>query len=50
MVKNPNQSHPAGERMPLIIKNSLGLCMIMPVKYDGDADPEEDGKIVIEVK
>lgn len=37
--------HPDGERMPLTIKNDLGLCMIMPVKYDGD--PEEDGKIVI---
>ena len=39
--------HPDGERMPLTIQTSLGIAMIMPVKYEGD--PEEDGKIVIEV-
>ena len=39
--------HPAGTRMPLTIKNTIGLCMIMPVKYEGD--PEDDGKIVIKV-
>lgn len=39
--------HPDGIRMPLTIKNDIGLCMIMPVKYEGD--PEDDGKIVIEV-
>lgn len=41
--------HPDGVRMPLTIKNDIGLCMIMPVKYDGDTDPEEEGKIVIRV-
>lgn len=40
--------HPDGIRMPLTIKNDIGLCMIMPVKYEGD--PEDDGKIVIEVE
>ncbi len=40
--------HPDGERMPLTIKNDIGLCMIMPVKYE--CDPEDDGKIIIEVK
>lgn len=40
--------HPDGERMPLTIQTGLGVCMIMPVKYDG-IDPEEDGKVVIEV-
>lgn len=40
--------HPDGDRMPLTITTGLGICMIMPVKYDG-IDPEEDGKIVIEV-
>lgn len=39
--------HPDGERMPLTIKNDIGLCMIMPVKYEGD--PVEDGKVVIEI-
>ena len=41
--------HPYGERMPLTIQNSLGICMIMPVKYDG-VDPEDDGKVVITVE
>lgn len=40
--------HPDGERMPLTIKNDIGLCMIMPVKYYNGCGPEED-KIVIEV-
>lgn len=40
--------HPYGERMPLTIQNSLGICMIMPVKYYS-ANPEEDGKIVITI-
>lgn len=39
--------HPDGERMPLTIKNDIGLCMIMPVKIDGE--PDED-HIIIEVK
>lgn len=41
--------HPDGERMPLTIKNDIGLCMIMPVKYEIGTDPEEDGKVVIRV-
>jgi hypothetical protein len=40
--------HPAGERLPITIQNDLGICMIMPVKYEGVS--EEDGKIVIEVE
>ena len=41
--------HPDGERMPLTIQTSIGICVIMPVKfYIGQ--PEEDGHIVIEVE
>lgn len=41
--------HPDGERTPLTIQTSLGVCVIMPVKfYIGE--PEEDGKIVITVE
>lgn len=32
----------------LTIKNDIGYCLIMPVRYDGD--PEADGKIVIEAE
>lgn len=40
--------HPDGERMPLTIQTSLGICVVMPVKfYIGE--PEEDGRVVIEV-
>lgn len=40
--------HPDGERMPLTIQTSIGICVIMPVKfYMGE--PEEAGKIVIAV-
>ena len=42
--------HPDGERMPLTIKNDIGMCMIMPVKYKDGVDPEADGKIVIKVE
>ena len=38
--------HPEGN-MPLTIKNSLGLCMVMPVRFDDG--PDED-KVIIEVK
>lgn len=38
--------HPDGEKMPMTIQTSLGMCMIMPVKFDGE--PDED-KVVIEV-
>lgn len=37
--------HPYGERMPLTIKNSIGLVIIMPVKFE--MDPEDEGKYVI---
>jgi hypothetical protein len=40
--------HESGTRRPLTIKNDIGYCMIMPVKYEGD--PEENGITVIEVK
>lgn len=36
-----------GTRRPLTIKNDLGYCMIMPVKYDGN--PEDDGIKVVKV-
>ena len=38
--------HPDGERMPMTIQTSLGMTMIMPVKFDGEPDEE---KIIIEV-
>jgi hypothetical protein len=38
--------HPDGERMPMTIQTSLGMAMIMPVKFEGE--PGED-HIVIEV-
>lgn len=40
--------HPDGYRMPLTIQNDIGLCMIMPVKFEGE--PEDDGRIIIEVE
>lgn len=42
--------HPDGERMPLTIKNDIGICMVMPVKYETGVDPEDTGKIVIKVE
>lgn len=39
--------HPDGGYTPLTIKNNLGLCMIMPVKFDDS--PEDCNKIIIEV-
>lgn len=38
--------HPDGERMPMTIQTSLGMVMIMPVKFEGE--PDED-KVIIEV-
>lgn len=38
--------HPDGERMPMTIQTSLGMAMIMPVKFEGE--PDED-KVIIEV-
>lgn len=37
--------HPDGVRMPLTIQNDLGLCVIMPVKFEND--PEDDADYVI---
>ncbi len=37
-----------GKNRPMCIKNDIGICMIMPVRYEGD--PEENGDIVVEVK
>lgn len=36
-----------GENKPLTLKTTVGVCLIMPVRYDGD--PEVDGKVVIRV-
>lgn len=36
-----------GPNRTLTVKNDIGVCLIMPVRYDGD--PEDDGKIVIRV-
>lgn len=44
----PITHHPYGEKMPLTIQNSLGICMIMPV-FMHDGQPSED-HIIIEVK
>ena len=33
--------HPDGVRMPLTIQNDLGLCIIMPVKFEEDPDETE---------
>lgn len=41
--------HPDGTMMPLTIKNDIGLCMIMPVRYYNGSGPEED-KIIIEIE
>lgn len=38
--------HPDGVRMPLTIQTSIGMCMIMPVKFNDEPD---DSYIVIEV-
>lgn len=38
--------HPTGPRMPLTIKNDIGLCIIMPVKFE--REPED--YIIIEVE
>lgn len=40
--------HREGERGPITIQTSLGFCMVMPVKYEGD--PLDDGKVVIEIE
>lgn len=39
--------HPSGQsRKPLVIRNSLGICLVMPMFCEGN--PAEEGKIVIE--
>lgn len=45
----PITYHPDGIRMPLTIKNDIGLCMVMPV-FIKDTDIVEDTHIVIEVE
>lgn len=42
----PITYHPDGERMPLTIKNNIGICVIMPVYLHDDLD---DSYVVIEV-
>lgn len=34
-----------GDYKPLTIENDIGVCVIMPMRLEGD--PEEDGKVVI---
>lgn len=36
-----------GKHRPLVIKNDIGVAVILPVRYDG-GDPTENGNIVIE--
>lgn len=36
-----------GHNKPMTLETDIGICVVMPVRYD--ADPEEDGKIVIRV-
>lgn len=38
--------HPDGVRMPLTIKNDIGLCIIMPVKFE--EDPDDNEYVIIE--
>lgn len=39
--------HPDGERMPLTIQTDIGVCMVMPVKFEGEPD---DSRVIIEVR
>lgn len=39
--------HPDGERMPLTIQTDIGICMVMPVKFEGEPD---DSRVIIEVR
>ena len=41
--------HPYGDRMPLTIQTSIGICMIMPVKFQ-DEDIIETEHVVIKVE
>lgn len=38
--------HPDGDKMPITIQTSLGICVIMPVKFNV-GEPEDEGMIVI---
>lgn len=40
--------HPDGARSPLTIQTSLGICVVMPVKFEM-GEPEDAGHIVIPV-
>ena len=37
--------HPDGERKPLTIKNDIGICVIMPVKFDEEG-PDESIEVI----
>lgn len=37
--------HPYGERKPLTIKNDIGICVIMPVKFDEEG-PDDDIEVI----
>jgi hypothetical protein len=39
--------HSSGNSKPLVFKNDIGICVVMPVRYE-TAAPEEHGNIVIE--
>ena len=39
--------HPDGEKMPLTIRNELGICVIMPV-FIHDGEPDES-RVIVEV-
>lgn len=40
--------HVEGNGKPMTITTDIGVCVVMPVRYEGD--PTEEGKVVIEVK
>lgn len=41
--------HPDGDKMPITIQTSVGICVIMPVKFNV-GEPEDAGLTVIEVE
>jgi hypothetical protein len=40
--------HPGNPRKPMVIRNSIGIAVVMPVYIEGE--PEADGKTVIEAE
>lgn len=37
-----------GHNRPMVIQNDIGICVVMPVRYE--EDPEENGDIVVTIK